>query len=86
MPKQPEKVTFVSKDGKHEITTSAPAEQVSLRAQGYRDKAAADATAAEQPGAKPEQGASDTAAQQDTTSAGASQAAAAGRRTSGRSK
>lgn len=28
---------FVSKDGKHTITTTHPAEQVSLRAQGYRE-------------------------------------------------
>lgn len=32
---------FVSKDGKHTITTTHPAEQVSLRAQGYREVTAA---------------------------------------------
>lgn len=33
--------TFVSKDGQHTITTSHPGEQVSLRAQGYQERAAA---------------------------------------------
>lgn len=39
---------FVSKDGKHTIETSHKGEQVSLRAQGYREQKAAP-KAAQQP-------------------------------------
>lgn len=45
---------FTSKDGKHTITTGNPREQVTLRAQGYREVAAPVETPADAPGADDE--------------------------------